>query len=77
MTIDPTSAALGALVALAVVSIIAVSVVAAMSDRMERMRKALRDAWHEIRAQQDDIDSLFEITPRRLPNGRFAKRRPQ
>ncbi len=34
----------------------------------------LSRAWETIAAQQEDIDSLFEITPRRLPNGRFAKR---
>jgi hypothetical protein len=38
------------------------------------MNRQLSRAWATIAAQQEDIDSLFEITPLRLPNGRFAKR---
>lgn len=66
--------AAGFMAALAVAVVIAIPLFESGSRTLRKARKALSEAGEIIAAQQEDIDSLFEITPRRLPNGRFAKR---
>ncbi len=64
---DPTMFAAGAAASMVIAALVTTPV-------FHSWRKAMKEAREIIQAQQDDIDSLFEILPMRLPNGRFAKR---
>lgn len=71
---DPTMFAAGFLTAVAVVSVIAMPLFEDGRRALHRARETLQKSSGLITSLEQDIEHLLQASPRRLPNGRFAKR---
>lgn len=72
----PTMFAAGFMSALAVVVVICTPLFESGRRSLQRAREALQKSSGIIASLEQDIEYLLEASPRRLPNGRFAKRNP-